>query len=635
MCEPRRFRLPLLVLCLAVFCPGQVFSGPKRDFGDISITVTSEPRGTAAHGYSEYIFTLTNRSTERGHTVTLTIPAELEVLHHDDYIRSITRTVQIEPKTTLQVSLLHPDFPDVGGEGLKVSIDGREQDGAVPLAVTSSRGHSYGYGREYGYGRRRHSSHSRSYYGDPENGPLVLVGQRVGENFQRDVRFIGFDFLGGDIRGMPGAETTPILSEEPVATWSSRWLGYSRYDAVVLTRDELEGLARGPADGQAIRAALFQYVEAGGTLLVLDAGSLTLPSSWKRNREVLEGSQTFHGGFGLCFQMNDREMHTWPPTTRQAIVAAWSQTGLPYQNHQSLREANAGLPIVEDIGLPVRGLFVLILLFTIAIGPLNLWLLARWKRRIWLLWTTPVIAFLTCTAVFGFMIVAEGWQGRTRVVAFTVLDETEQRATTLGWAANYSPLTPSDGLHFSQDTEVTLQGLDDDQTSNLVCDLDWTRDQHMRRGWISARMPTYFQLRRSEGKRLERLPVSHEPDGSFQVTNQLGASIRELWVADEKGKIYSAKGVDVGQRATLTPTGKTVFPGNAEDSRAGKVTGLRRLYINSKWANLGTEARQMPEAILTPRTYLAVLESSPFLESGLVGAISRQTDSYVFGLMAE
>ena len=41
------------------------------------------------------------------------------------------------------------------------------------------------------------------------------------------------------------------------------------------------------------------------------------------------------------------------------------------------------------------------------------------------------------------------------------------------------------------------------------------------------------------------------------------------------------------------------------------------------------------EKLLRPGTYLAVLESSPFLEPGLAGAAIRQTDSYVLGLMAD
>jgi hypothetical protein len=314
------------------------------------------------------------------------------------------------------------------------------------------------------------------------------------------------------------------------------------------------------------------------------------------------------------------------------VNSSWLQTATPYQD-RSLGDAEQSLPIIDDLGLPVRGLFVLLLLFTLTIGPANIWLLVRWKRRIWLLWTVPALSLLTCTVVFGYMIVAEGWQGRTRVAAFTLLDETEQRATTLGRSASYSPLTPGDGLHFGQDTEATLQGLDG-TGSVAVCEIDWTRDQHLRRGWVSARIPAHFQLRRSEVKRLERLPLSRDADGSLFVTNQLGAPIRSLMLADENGRIHTAGTINVGQRGSLNSMGRTI--GAPKAGEAGPPGSLRRLYVSSDWAGLGKIYRQeIMDWLLVPRSYFAVLESSPFLEPGLNGAVVRPTDSYVLGLMAE
>jgi hypothetical protein len=83
----------------------------------------------------------------------------------------------------------------------------------------------------------------------------------------------------------------------------------------------------------------------------------------------------------------------------------------------------------------------------------------------------------------------------------------------------------------------------------------------------------------------------------------------------------------VGQRAALTPTGKTARSATRDD--------LRQLYVSTEWAALGDLASKTPEKYLAPRTYLAVLESSPFLEPSLAGAVVRPTASYVLGLMAE
>ena len=77
------------------------------------------------------------------------------------------------------------------------------------------------------------------------------------------------------------------------------------------------------------------------------------------------------------------------------------------------------------------------IVFVIVIGPVNLSLLSRWKRRLWLLWTVPAIAGITVAAVFGYMLVAEGWSRHIRTDIITVKDETTGRATTIGWTAFY------------------------------------------------------------------------------------------------------------------------------------------------------------------------------------------------------
>ena len=626
-----KLRLLLGFFALVISCsmlPRQALA-QSANFGDILVSIRSEPRGSTTHGYSEYVLTVKNRS-EHAHTVTLVLPHEPPRASYEDIIRAVSRSVQVDENSTVQVPLLHPDYPPVVGSGLKVIIDGREQ-GMVPLTMTASRTPHAGHFRRGSY----YAYAKKSLYG-PETDPLILVSPRVGEKFRYDNPALP----GSRYHGSPGWMVAGIgmadglqRSLEPVGNWSPRWLSYSRYDGIVLLRNDLEALERGTADNQAVRTALFQYVESGGCLLVLggdgsDNQPIThLPGHWKRNQETKSGVYVSQGGFGLCLQISDRDASTWPRETWELVTKSWSETGAPYSGERSLQDVNTSLPIVEDIALPVRGLFVLMLLFAIAIGPVNMWLLARWNRRIWLLWTVPVLSLITCLAVFGYMIVAEGWQGRTRVTAFTLLDEKEQRATTLGRSASYSPLTPSDGLHFSPDTEVTLVGMDGSTTA-AVCEIDWTQDQHLRRGWMSARVPAHFQLRRSEVKRLERLPLSREADGSIHVTNQLGATISKLWLADAKGKVYSADKVNLGQRAALSSTGKTL-PANPGGGKK------RSLYVSTDWAKLGSSLNRTPETYLVPGTYLAVIESSPFLESGLVGAAMRSTDSYVLGLMAD
>ena len=53
------------------------------------------------------------------------------------------------------------------------------------------------------------------------------------------------------------------------------------------------------------------------------------------------------------------------------------------------------------------------------------------------------------------MTLSEGWQGYARIEGMTILDENEQRATSVGWLGLYTLTTPEGGLHFHPDTELT------------------------------------------------------------------------------------------------------------------------------------------------------------------------------------
>ena len=145
------------------------------------------------------------------------------------------------------------------------------------------------------------------------------------------------------------------------------------------------------------------------------------------------------------------------------------------------------------------------LLFGVGIGPANLWLLSRYKRRIWLWWDVPVISLLTCLAVFGYSLASEGFIGRGKTASMTLLDERCHRATTFGYISYYCPLTPTVGPRFGVDTDVALLENVLDRwrfqrrgAGNSLRFVDWTSDQHLTSGWVSARCRRIFSSARTK-----------------------------------------------------------------------------------------------------------------------------------------
>jgi hypothetical protein len=126
-------------------------------------------------------------------------------------------------------------------------------------------------------------------------------------------------------------------------------------------------------------------------------------------------------------------------------------------------------------------------------------------------------------------------------------------------------------------------------------------------GWVSARVPAYFHLRRS-GTSRERIEVSNE-NGSLQIVNGLGAPIRSLWLADANMNFYQVNDIPAGQKTGLIPAKQS-----ASLDKSGPEGMKRDLGFQANGADgLGTAA----QSYLMPNTYIAVLDGNPFVENAL------------------
>jgi hypothetical protein len=152
--------------------------------------------------------------------------------------------------------------------------------------------------------------------------------------------------------------------------------------------------------------------------------------------------------------------------------------------------------------------------------------------------------------------------------------------------------------------------------------VDWTQGQHFGRGWVSARVPAHFYLRKAETRR-ERIEFE-TINGQTTVVNGLGATIRNLWLADSGSHVFVATNIPAGQKITLAAS--TTLLKKEEQSGAH---GLLEKCGPQAEISDGTP-------FLQPNTYVAELEGNPFFENGLGSrAQSARTKSraVVFGTL--
>src|SRR5262249_24032838 len=105
----------------------------SESYGDIQIIADAEPEGVTGHGYLEYTFTVSNRST-LPHKVRLTLPAEVR-RPSGGYFQAISRSVEVAPKSTVPVSLYQPFPPPLDGSDVAVCIDDALQKRALQFAL--------------------------------------------------------------------------------------------------------------------------------------------------------------------------------------------------------------------------------------------------------------------------------------------------------------------------------------------------------------------------------------------------------------------------------------------------------------------------------------------------------------------
>jgi hypothetical protein len=572
-------------------------SAQTKEFGDISIGVESiAPSLDYTSGYEELRATLSNRSAQQAHQVTLAATGGTSSSNV-----MVKRTIAVAAASTVQVSLFLPQ-PSNNSLQFEVTIDGNLERELVPVEIT----------RTGAWVRR------------PYNTLRLLISQRVNRSKLMSEATVE-EGLTEDKSGE--IYTAYLPYDVALNEWSANWLAYSQFDGMIITSEELREMPSG------VRSALWSYLECGGSLQVI--GSWEVPNEWRSRHDSIIGASSrkndlsfYYIGFGTLILTGSVDPQRIEAKQWADIMSHWhsSRAGkIDLLERVTPIQINQEFPIVDRLAIPVRGFFILMILFVIVIGPLNLIWLARRKKKIWLLWTVPAISLLTTLGVSAFSLFSEGLSATSRTEAITILDEASHRATSIGWTGFYSPVMPGEGLHFNYDTELNPRFYRDfrhvDGPTRII---DWSNDQHLVSEWISARVPVHFKFRKSEARR-ERLTVRRGANDAISIVNGLGAGIRQLWLADKTGEIYTATNISAGAESRLTPINLKA---------AGAAAKLREVYTGN-WLETINDLEANPREALAPGCYLAVLDASPFIEEGLRNVKTRKSKTVVYGIQAD
>lgn len=557
-------------------------------FDDIRINVVKSPANYPIyHGYTEYEFDIINISSDQSHEVELVLPEKS--YGRGDRIGKLTNKAVLAPNSRATLTLYQPPVA-MNGNDLAVVVDGKLKKDRVQVSFTNSNFVNYGSG---GFARIR-----------------VLLSRDVSfDDFNDNVQ----EKLEIDSSKSSHSSDMPgfIKSESEILRWSDNWLAYTCYDGVVISAEEMRQKPNG------VSKALDEYVRAGGTLMVVGESKLSQAGRVSN----LGPLKAVAAGFGSYTSVKPSELEQWNKKDWSSVLKDfWGVTSEKMRHSTSIEDANRVFPVVDRLEIPVKGMFVLVIVFAILIGPVNLYILSKKKRRIWMLWTVPVISLIASVSVFAYSFAAEGWRGNIRICGITLLDQKENLATTIGLAGFYSPLTPSGGLQFDSETEVSPMSLKFWRHGRRRM-VDWSDGQSFYAGWVTARVPAHFRIRKSQHRR-ERVEIKNDGD-KLNALNGLGADIEKIYYMDFDRKIYSGEMIAAGEKIELKWTGDTFW--DCDKS-------MREVFISS-WAQKASEISEDTKYYLKPGTYIAVLNDSVFIEKAMQGYKEAKLKSVVIGTL--
>jgi len=587
-------------------CLPVALTGAER-FGDIEISLETMPVSQPRRGYQTLIARMANRDTKKKHRVRLALQAPK---HARVALREVSREVEIGAGAQMSVLLPVPAGLPSTLDRCEVAVDGYlEGELAIVLNLGTMRSGAYG--------------------GAPIP-PEFLVSQRVSRDAIRaavGTRRSGLSRSGPAMVGASGQVAALSLAERNVEAWPGRWSAYSAYDVVVITDLEWRTAP------ESVRDALWRHAECGAVLAVV-GDSFVPPVACRVLEQIPQAGNTtsvsgrftlYEAGLGRCAVFGGNG-----PISRQGMsrVINHSQRTIQevWERVSSASNAHSLAPVLEKVRTPLGLSFIVLAIFALVAGPINLAVLRRKNRGIWLFWITPALGLATSLMVIVSVLFGEGLKPLARIEGMTILDERAGRATTIGVNGFYCPLQPRKGLAYSYDTEVTAclvdtYGMGSGEASR---ELVWDVQQHLRKEWLAPRVPQYFRLRTSE-LRKERLGLLR--DGSqLAIVNGLGATIERLVLVDFDGTVYELTDIPEGDQVSVGGPAALVLP---RLSTASDVI-LRR----EQWKT--DERDQLPSSgLLRPGTYLAYMDGAPFVPNGLQRSAKTTESSVVFGILRE
>jgi hypothetical protein len=395
----------------------------------------------------------------------------------------------------------------------------------------------------------------------------------------------------------------------PPSRLPTNWLGYTSLRAVIVGPTEWGQLS------EAQKSALMTWTACGGDLVLVEADPQPVIGSAPTAAAPPGKGSTRAYFFGRIH----RPPAGWIAATGLAAFLVDAQKlqdsnlALPANGARdwgTIAERGFRLPIPGIGGVPARAYVLILIVFSLIIGPANAWFLRRHRQQVLLVLTAPLISVAFILLLAGYVVAGEGTGIRGRIASFTMLDHARNQAVTRSSLSLYAGgLMPSGELRLPRDVAMFPIGTEGAGTRERLV-LDLTETQRFADGVLQARSPVNMEQIAFRSAR-ERLTFSGA-GAQTTVVNGLGAAVTAL--------VYRDGDTWYSLTDRLPSGGKATLKAGAANAAGAVPAGLP---LSSRFLHL---AQHQPAG-----SYLAVVDRSPFVEPGVPNVEERGSFHLVLG----
>lgn len=367
-----------------------------------------------------------------------------------------------------------------------------------------------------------------------------------------------------------------ISSNEPAATLfeakdlSSDWRAYTGFDVIMLT--DTEWMALEPS----VRREILAWNRLGGHLLIYTTAANASPSSFgiedvgaKGNRSLGKVSVVSWNEDRINYKDTAGLLIKVPKLANQLYNSFTTKWGL--QKTFGFRNFN-----------PVA-VFLILIAFAIAVGPVNLFVLAKPGMRHRLFITTPIISLAASFLLILLIIFQDGFGGSGIRAAVMLLNSEpeERRAYVIQEQISRTGVLLNRSFEMEEPTFLspavmnTSRWTHFDDSSSLGATFRYLGSD-LGGDWFQSRSEQahYAQTIRPTRARIERLGKDEDETPRFFSSIDFG--LRDFFYISESGKVWKATSeVQAGQEIKLVESDEEALTAFWNSARADFTTPLK------------------------------------------------------------